>query len=159
MGQAVIVSPPDISEGDLLFDEVETRQILAFFWPQLKPSIAEMTVTNETRRFAQSILIAAIDSTYALGYVQSLFETVMNPRSGFKGLASMGKKLAKRYLRHWWKHATAKDLENPRVAEAVRVAIARNYRSVAEGVVMNVSAPRMTPFHLAGASLETQFWV
>ena len=33
----VTVQPPKISNGQLLFDEVETRQILKFFWPHRGP--------------------------------------------------------------------------------------------------------------------------
>lgn len=36
-GSAIDVVP--LSDGDLLFDEIETRQILIFFWPQFSGRI------------------------------------------------------------------------------------------------------------------------
>jgi hypothetical protein len=51
-----VIIPPSVPDSDLLFDEAETREILAFFWPQphLASQIGIMTTTNEVRRFAQS---------------------------------------------------------------------------------------------------------
>ena len=140
-----------ISEGDLLFDESETRSIFTFYWPVLQQEIAEMKITTENRLFGQQLLIIGIDSSYALGFMQSLVQLYLSPRAGFKGLVTMGRKLAQRYMQHWWKHATQKDLQNPRVAEAVRAAVANRYRSEMDMVILNVRySPTITPFHMAG---------
>ncbi|MCW7537982.1 hypothetical protein OOT46_08985 [Aquabacterium sp. A7-Y] len=157
MSSIVIVSPVDIPDSELLFDEEETQQILRFFWPDLRSRIDGMEVTHSVRRFAQQILIAGIDSSYALGFMQTLMETFARPQAGFKGLLKMGKKLAQRYMKHWWKHAKQSDLENPRVAEAVRRAIAYNFRQSIDMVINEVNArPILAPFQVAGTF--TVFW-
>lgn len=153
----ILVTPPDISETDLLFDEHETRQIFKFFWPARSEQIEQMEASNHRRMFAQQLLIVGIDSTYALGFVETLMKLYLQPRAGFKGLKAMGKKLAQRYLRHWWKHATQKDLEDPKVAEAVRSRIAANFRSNIEEFINNVAyRPRFTPFYLVNEG--TDYW-
>lgn len=122
----VLVSPPDISYSQLLFDERETRQIFNFFWPERSEKIDAMSITDERRHLAQKILIVAIDSTYAMGYVEILMKTMFSGRP-FKGLAAMGKKLATSYFKHWWKHATRDNLKHPLIAEVVRRNIAYHY--------------------------------
>ena len=152
-----IVTPPVVSEGDLLFDESETRSIFSFYWPHLKADIAAMEVTTENRRFAQQLLIIGIDSSYAMGFMQKLMETLVRPQAGFAGLAKMGMKLAQRYIQHWWRHASKKDLENPRVAEGVRIVVSRNFKIEMEMVIQNAGySPTLRPFHLAGDPLF--FW-
>lgn len=151
-----IVTPPVVSDGDLLFTEEETRSIFSFYWPDLRSKITEMEITTENRRFGQQLLIIGIDSSYALGFMQSLVQMYLNPRAGFKGLVAMGRKLARRYLQHWWKHAKQKDLENPRVAEGVRAAVANRFRSEMDMVILNVRhSPTLRPFTVAG---DAQFF-
>ena len=152
-----VVNPPVVSDGDLLFDESETRSIFSFYWPHLKADIAVMEITTENRRFGQQLLIIGIDSSYAIGFVQKLMETLARPQAGFAGLAKMGMKLAQRYIQHWWKHARQKDLENPRVAEGVRIVVARNFKTEMELVIKTAGyGPTLKPFHVAGDPLF--FW-
>ena len=105
MGSAILVTPPDFADADLVLDEGDTRGVLAFFWPSRVDAIAKLPVNNEARRFAQRILVAAIDASYAMGYMESLLQTVAMPS---KGLAKTGRKLAERFAKHWVKHATRK---------------------------------------------------
>ena len=44
----------------------------------------------------RQLLIIGIDSSYALGFMQTLVQMYLNPRAGFKGLVGMGRKLAQR---------------------------------------------------------------
>lgn len=122
---SVIITPPVIDDSQLLFDEKETIAILSFFWPTLASQFNQMTVTTETRKLAQSLLIAAIDASYSLGWVDALFSTVSKPAN----LAALGKKLAKNFTKHWWKHAKVKDLENVKIYDTVRRSIALKFRS------------------------------
>jgi len=55
----ILISVPDISDNELVFDESETRRILKFFWPHLAQSIDDMAIDNEARRLAQTMLLAA----------------------------------------------------------------------------------------------------
>ena len=152
-----LVTPPDISEADLLFDESETRLIFKFFWPSRAEKIEALEMSNHRRMFAQQLLIVGIDSTYALGFIESVMKLYLQPRAGFKGLVVMGRKLAQRYVRHWWKHATQADLENPKIAEAVRAQIAANFRVSIDEFINNASyTPRFTPFYLVNTGSD--YW-
>lgn len=152
-----VIIPPSVSDSDLVFDEAETRQILAFFWPQphLASQIGSMTTTNEVRRFAQSLLIAAVDASYAMGYVEILFTTVANPRGGLKKL---GQKLAKRFISHWWKHTKPQDLENIRIYESVRRTVSYNFAGPFQVLLAENSARvRLVPFYLVAGG-PSQAW-
>lgn len=154
----ILIEPAVVGDADLLFTVDETRQIFRFFWPGLAASIQLLEVADTHRRFAQQLLISGIDSSYALGFMQKLLETALKPRAGFTGLASMGRKLARHYIPHWWKHATRKDLENPRIAEAVRVAIANNFQSPINLLLQNAGyRPVMGRLQIA-ATATTVFW-
>lgn len=118
---AILISVPDFSDAELVFNEDETRKILKFFWPGSGGSIEAMDIDNGARRLAQTALVAAIDGSYAMGYMKALLDSVVQPGSGIK---SFGKKLARRFVRHWWKHAKQNDLEDVRVYESVRIAVA-----------------------------------
>jgi hypothetical protein len=121
-----VIIPPVVDEGQLLFDESEAREILVFFWPEMASKINAAEMTIEFRCFAQRLLVAAIDASYAMGFVDSLFTTIANPRGGLK---KMGQKLARRYVKHWWKHTRPKDLNNVKVYESVRKTVAFNFAS------------------------------
>jgi hypothetical protein len=86
--------------------------------------------------------MAAIDSSYAMGYVQILFEVVARGRPGFPGLQAMARKLAMRYAAHWWKHARREDLMNVRIYETVRATIEGNFKLVIGLLVAERSAAK-----------------
>jgi hypothetical protein len=120
----VTVVPPAIGEADLVFNEAETRQILVFFWPNVSAEIDAVTINDVARRFAQELLISAIDASYAMGFVDVLFNVLSKPH---KGLKSLGQKLARRYVQHWWRHTKPKDLQDVQIYESVRRTIALNF--------------------------------
>lgn len=107
----------NFSENELIFDELETKDILRFFFPHHRPRIDAATLTTALRSFTQGLLVEAVDATYALGYVEILLTVFCNPGSGMKkALMKAGRKAA----RHWFKHAKDRDLRNAKIAEAVR---------------------------------------
>ena len=138
---SLLLNVPDIDDADLVFNDDETRQILHFFWPSQSATIGQMVIDTESRRLAQTALVAAIDGSYAMGYVEAMFRTLARPGSGIK---AMGKKLAKRFVKHWWKHATQNDLNDIQIYESVRAAIAsalrRHFDGVSQGVAMRRGA-------------------
>ena len=151
-----VIIPPTIDNSQLIFDEAETREILVFFWPSLSSRLNEAEMTSEFRSFAQSLLIAAIDGSYAMGFMDILLTSVANPRGGLKKL---GKKLARRYLQHWWKHTSPKDLEDVKIYESVRATVARNFgRVIVLMLSENGAALRLSPFFVA-TSGPSQVWV
>lgn len=86
------------------------------------------------------MLLEAIDGSYALGFVQSIFGSVMHPGDGAKGvLLKFGRKAAK----YWFKHAKANDLSNIKIYETVRKNIEWSFGGVlllyANGLAKNNS--------------------
>ncbi|MEM5549038.1 hypothetical protein [Pseudoalteromonas fuliginea] len=43
-----------------------------------------LNVNDAVREFAQSLLVEAVDSSYAFGFIDSLFRSVTNPRDEVK---------------------------------------------------------------------------
>lgn len=116
-----LVSVPEIADSDLVFDEAETRQILKFFYPASTARITGMAIDDDARRLAQTMLIAAIDGSYSMGFVQALFTSAVRPGSG---IAPLAKKLGRKFVRHWYKHATQEDLMRVKIYDSVRSSIA-----------------------------------
>jgi hypothetical protein len=134
---------PEFEEAQLLFDERETREILRFFWPGHSPAInALASIDNEIRKLAQGLLVAAIDSSYAMGFVEILFDALRPGRPGFVGLKVMGRKLAARYVAHWWKHTRPQDLQSVRIYESVRRTLAANFKPVIDILLAEHSAAK-----------------
>lgn len=111
---------------ELVLDEQETRQALKFFFPADSANIDAMAVTDNTRNFAQGLLVAGIDASYTMGYVDALVSSLFRsgPHAG-KLIKGFGKKAAK----HWFKHARASDLMDAEIYETVRVEISRRFRT------------------------------
>lgn len=119
-------STPVFSDGELIFNELEVRLIFKFFWPELGAYIDQMQVGIPEKRLAQTVLVVAIDSSYAMGYMAALVNAYAKPHAG---VAAAAKKLAQDYMKHWWKHATKKDLTKIQIYENVRLNTARVWRS------------------------------
>lgn len=152
---SILINVPDIPESDLVFNEEETRDILRFFWPMYASRINSMDIDTNTRRLAQGLLVAAIDASYALGFVDLLFTSIAKPG---KRLASMGKKFVKKYAKHIWKHATEDDLLNARVYGTVRRAVAYQCRYLLEARLNGVADARhrVAPFYAINQA--SQIW-
>ncbi len=101
-----------------------------------------MTIDNDVRRLAQTGLVAAIDGSYALGFIFALGQTVVRPGSGVKSFA---KKLARRFVRHWWKHTKQRDLEDVQIYDAVKNSIANALKDrlgqMLQGVALKPGGP------------------
>ncbi|MFO7787986.1 MAG: hypothetical protein R6W87_09500 [Halospina sp.] len=117
------LSLPDIPDSKVVLNEREAREVLAFFWPSKKPVIKTATMTMDLRRYAQALLVVAIDGSYLLGFVHILFNVVFRRKPG-TSIRKLITKVTRKSTKHWWKHATEDDLEDPRIYETVRVAIA-----------------------------------
>lgn len=125
---SIVVNYPDISDADLVFDDEETKDILTFFWPGLGSQIQSMAITNDVRRFAQTLLVAAVDASYAMGYIAILGEVLLRRKPG-SSLTALVRKLSKKYVSHWWRYATRDDLLEANIYETVRLAIADKQRT------------------------------
>ncbi|MEJ8848667.1 hypothetical protein [Variovorax rhizosphaerae] len=148
-----LATVPELSDSDLIFDEKETRSILNFFWPDLAGSIAALPIGTGAKRFAQQNLIVAVDASYAVGYVDILVSTVISRRPSTT-VSEAVKKLARRYVKHWWKHATQENLASATIYEVVRKQVAANFRIQLLMLINGESArlPRV-PFFASGGAV------
>jgi hypothetical protein len=152
---SILMNIPDIPDTGLVFNETETRIILKFFWPNQAPRIDGLTIDNTARRLAQTALIAAIDGTYAMGFVDALFQGVSRPS---KSLKIFAKKMARSIARQYFRHATLEDLEDVRIYENVRSQVSLDLRHKLEMVINGVAMTR-TPYALALLSQPALFRV
>lgn len=150
---SILVAVPDIADRDLVFDERETRQILRFFWPHHAVRIDSLAIDNDARRLAQTALIAAIDGSYAIGFVEATLRSLL---SQGRSVRALGRRLAKRFVEHWWKHANREDLMDAKVYESVRAVLSSALRSRFDELLSGIALrrPILSPFLLdtAGAS-------
>ncbi|HWY59514.1 MAG TPA: hypothetical protein VNZ03_33930 [Terriglobales bacterium] len=104
----------------------DARKILVFFFGSNVPTPENLT--DEDVPFAQALLLEAIDKSYAMGYVEAVFNSFyMKVPSDIKELM---KDFAKEAAKNWFDHAAGKDLSNPKIYEMVRVTISNNYSQV-----------------------------
>lgn len=104
-------------EEELFFDEEETRIILKFIFKRRDAYIDKLNIDDRLRGFAQGLLIEAVDASYALGFVDALFRSTINPTAGAKKILI---KFGKKSFKHWFKHASAKDMMHIKIYERVR---------------------------------------
>lgn len=117
----------NFSEAELMFDEQETEEILKFFFQADRQKIESIQITNELRNLAQGLLVAAVDASYAMGWVELTFRWAVNPGSGLKKALQ---KLARRAARYWFKHLKHdQSLTDAKIYESIREQLARNFRS------------------------------
>ena len=116
----------EFSKNELIFDENETREILKFIFRSESAAIDKLAITDRIRGFAQGLLIEAVDASYAMGFVEALFRAASNPGAGVKKVL---KKFGKKALKHWFKHATAKDLMDIKIYETVRRQLELNFKT------------------------------
>lgn len=121
---ANLVTLRKFNSSELIFNEEETRLILKFFFKSQRSKIDQLEVNDKVREFAQGLLVEAIDASYAMGFVEALFKSVANPSAGVKKVLS---KFAKKAAKHWFKHASPKDLLEVEIYEIVRSRLELNF--------------------------------
>ena len=85
-----------------------------------------MAITPELSKFAQGLLVEAVDATYAMGWIELAFRWAANPGAGMKKALQ---KLARSAARRWFKHLKNQSLLDVKIYESVRAQLARNFRS------------------------------
>ncbi len=111
------VTLKDFRPAELIFDEKETREILAFFFSSRADIANSMSIDDQVKSFAQALLLEAVDASYTLGFVQALTSSITRPNLTISKLL---KKFGKKAAKNWFKHATARDLLNIKIYEIVR---------------------------------------
>ena len=99
---------------ELIFDEEETKDILKFFFADDHSYIDDIGVDDRLKNLAQGLLVEAIDASFAMGFVEIIYDTfyLKPPTSKMSKIFS---KLAKMAATHWFKHANATDLSNIKI--------------------------------------------
>ncbi|WP_137936309.1 hypothetical protein [Chitinivorax sp. B] len=125
-----------MAERDLVFDDRETREILTYFWPSYAKTITRMAMSSEARRFAQQVLVSAIDANYAQGRA-AMFSHFLNSRKPDPGMKKQAKKLADKFHKNWFRHATQKDLLNTELYSTMTDAVAGKYRKIIDDLLIS----------------------
>lgn len=116
------------TSDEITVDQEQAFRLLKFFW--LEPGVVPGSLTIDDRAFAQGLLLEAIDRSYAMGYVETIFKHFfMKVPTNFKDVEEIVKSFAKAAVKQWFKHATGKDLEDPKIYESVRATIANSFYS------------------------------
>lgn len=117
------------NESEVKLSQHDAFAVLRFFW--LEPGVAPQQLTLQDRAFAQALLVEAIDRSYDMGYVEIIFRTFYGKiPTSFAAIRDLVKSFAKAAAKHWFEHATGKDLQDPKIYESVRRTLAANFRSV-----------------------------
>lgn len=133
------------TKDQLIFSSEEARDILIFFFPGDRAMIVNATITDSLRGFAQSLLVAAVDASYKIGWIEALWKSTAFPGPG---MSSAIKKLARNAATQWLKNITNKgDILDAKIYENVRVALGARFRSalVIRLVAKSESSPAL-PF-------------
>lgn len=124
---------------ELVLDENETRLTLKSFFPSQSSAIETMPINDNVRGLAQGLLVAAIDASYTMGYVQSssiVSAALLAMSPSWSLVKSFGKKAAK----HWFKHAKSVGSMDAKIYHVVRAQISLTF--INELFPMLSSAPR-----------------
>ncbi|RPI23443.1 MAG: hypothetical protein EHM61_19750 [Acidobacteria bacterium] len=126
------------SESEIILNQEEAWKVLRFFWADL--NVNPSALGPREIAFAQGLLLEAIDASYNEGYIEILFRVFYGkvPARSFGELKKLVTSFAKKALKHWFKHATGKHLESPKIYENVRVTIARNFRTPKKELEMGI---------------------
>ncbi len=130
---SIRITVPDSADHQLVFNDAETKEILGFFWPHLATSVNGMAhVSTAGRRLAQTALIAALEGSYAMGFIDLTFRALGAPKAS---VVKWARTLAQKLAGYTWRHLKFKDLKDARVYHRVRDAVALKLKTPAEEVV------------------------
>lgn len=112
--------------NEVRLDSQKAFDVLRFFF-QHNTSINISQITIEDRAFTQALLVEAVDASFQMGFIESIFSSAMSLTPSVKDII---KDLLKYAAQSWFRHATGRDMSDPKIYESVRVTIVRNFRSV-----------------------------
>ena len=116
------------SKSEVYVSQDDAKAILHFFFPSDQVPDA---LTDDDLGFAQALLLEAVDKSYAMSFVQDVYDVFYGKvPTGFDAIKDMLKDFVKKAARTWWDHATGKDLDDPKIYTAVKAALTSNFRSV-----------------------------
>ena len=98
---------------------------MKFFFQADHQAIESLQITHGLRNFAQGLLVAAVDASYAMGWVNLTGKLMANPGAGLKKLLQ---KLVRQTTKHWFKHSKQQALTDIKIYDSVRVQLAAHFR-------------------------------
>jgi hypothetical protein len=120
-----LVVVPALDETDLVYSEAETKQIFRFFYPSWTELINNAEIDNVGKAYAQTMIIAAVEATYQMGYLKDTLDVLTGTlKSKDRAILSLIQKLGKKYVKTWWHNATKKNLDNPEINVTAQTSIA-----------------------------------
>lgn len=119
----------DFSPSEIMITRDEAWAILKFFWPDTSLSVGD--INAQDKNFAQGLLVEAIDRSYAMGYVNILFNTFYGKVAGSPiDVLKLVKTFAMKAAKHWFKHIGAHGLSKAEIYRTVQMTIAMNFKSM-----------------------------
>jgi hypothetical protein len=112
--------------NEVRLDNQKAFDVLRFFF-QHNTSINISQITIEDRAFAQALLVEAVDASFQMGFIESIFTNAMSLSPSVKDII---KDLLRYAAQSWFRHATGQDISDPKIYESVRVTLVRNFRTV-----------------------------
>ena len=110
-------------KDEIVISTEDARKILIFFFGNNVPPVEQLT--DQDIAFAQALLLEAVDKSYAMGYVNAIFDVFyMKVPTDIQG---MMKDFVKKAAKNWFDHATGKDLSRPKIHQSVRTMIISRY--------------------------------
>jgi hypothetical protein len=105
--------------SELYLTPDDANSVLRFYFETKTVPIDQLTQADVA--FAQSILLEGIDKSYAMGYIKILFECFFMKIPGtFESIRKLAVDFVAKAAKHWFRHATGKDLEQPKIYENIR---------------------------------------
>lgn len=156
----VSLSLPVISDQNVVLTDQEAKEVFVFFWPERKRAIEGMSMNLDARRYAQALLIVAVDASYLVGFVDILINAIIRKKPG-ASVRALVKKITRKYVKHWWNHATEEDLTDAKIYDSVRATIALKQKSRFEMLLAGIaSLPRELPsFAVSDLSAGNLVWI
>ena len=112
-----------------VINKTEARAVLRFVFGGSMPS----EITELHRRFAQFLLVELLDKSIAMGFVQSLFESSMEPGATVTGICKKLIKDQSHLLYGWFTRSSHSDVmeaaSDINIYRSVRDQLKRNFRS------------------------------
>ena len=122
--------------GDIVITDDEAKQIFKKFRGS-KPRVSQLKTSHKA--FLQAALIAAVDGSATMGYVEGIFKSAfMKPVFDAKSFKKVLKKLAKATIRQYFKNAKRSDILDAAVysttVKAISYQCAHYFRSINQGL-------------------------
>jgi hypothetical protein len=111
--------------NEVRLDAQQAFDILRFFF-QHNTSINLSQITIEDRAFAQALLVEAVDASFHMGFIESIFSSAMSLTPSVRDIV---KDLLKYAAQSWFRYATGQNLSDPQIYDSVRVSLVRNFRT------------------------------